>query len=147
MTMRTRSTFRRKAEATRTLLVLASAAFLIAVVSRGEAPLQAQNAPAQSRVTFTETIAPIVYENCVTCHRPGEAAPFSLISYDDVKNRGQLIAAVTGVLGGILLGGFRTVGRVLDPEGPIPLHPSARDVRAAFCDHPGERLGHASPNP
>jgi len=96
MTMRTRSTFRLKAEATRTLLVLASAAFLIAVVSRGEAPLQAQNAPAQSRVTFTETIAPIVYENCVTCHRPGEAAPFSLISYDDVKNRGQLIAAVTG---------------------------------------------------
>ena len=88
MIMRTRST--------RTLLVLASAALLIAVVSRGEAPLQAQNAPAQSRVTFTETIAPIVYENCVTCHRPGEAAPFSLISYDDVKNRGQLIAAVTG---------------------------------------------------
>ena len=47
------------------------------------------------RVTFTETIAPIVYDNCVTCHRPGEAAPFSLISYTDVKNRGQLIAAVT----------------------------------------------------
>src|SRR5678815_1381742 len=95
MTMRTRSTFRLKAEATRTLLVLASAAFLIAVVSRGEAPLQAQNAPAQSRVTFTETIAPIVYENCVTCHRPGEAAPFSLISYDDVKKRGSLVATVT----------------------------------------------------
>ena len=56
--------------------------------------VQAQNAPA-SRVTFTETIAPIVYDNCVSCHRPGEAAPFSLISYNDVKNRGQLIAAVT----------------------------------------------------
>ena len=85
---------------TRTLIVgLASAALIIAVVSRGETPLQAQNTPALSRVegrvTFTETIAPIVYQNCVTCHRPGEAAPFSLISYDDVKNRGQLIAAVT----------------------------------------------------
>jgi len=46
-------------------------------------------------VTFSENIAPIVYENCVTCHRPGEAAPFALISYDDVKKRGSLIASVT----------------------------------------------------
>ncbi len=45
--------------------------------------------------TFTETIAPIVYRNCTTCHRPGQAAPFSLITYDDVKKRGSLIAAVT----------------------------------------------------
>ena len=36
------------------------------------------------QVTFTDTIAPIVYANCVTCHRPGEAGPFSLISYEDV---------------------------------------------------------------
>jgi hypothetical protein len=47
------------------------------------------------RPTFTETIAPIVYDNCVTCHRPGEAAPFSLISYEDVMKRGELIAKVT----------------------------------------------------
>ena len=83
---------------TRTLLALTAAALIIFAVSRGEAPVQAQNAPAPSRdgrVTFTEHIAPIVYDNCVSCHRPGEAAPFSLISYDDVKNRGQLIAAVT----------------------------------------------------
>jgi hypothetical protein len=51
-------------------------------------------APPQ-RVTFSETVAPIVYQNCVTCHRPGEAAPFALISYEDVKKRGPLIAAVT----------------------------------------------------
>src|SRR6202167_6799699 len=47
------------------------------------------------KVTFTETIAPILYQNCVTCHRPGEAAPFSLISYDDARKRGALIATVT----------------------------------------------------
>src|SRR5262245_28211280 len=52
-------------------------------------------APAAGRVTFSETVAPILYANCVTCHRPGEAAPFSLISYEDVKKRGDLIAAVT----------------------------------------------------
>ena len=48
-----------------------------------------------SRLTFTETIAPILYANCVTCHRPGEVAPFSLISYEDVAKRGKLVAKVT----------------------------------------------------
>ena len=56
--------------------------------------LAALLAPPQ-QVTFSETIAPILYQNCVTCHRPGEAAPFSLISYEDVRKRGPLIAAVT----------------------------------------------------
>jgi mono/diheme cytochrome c family protein len=51
---------------------------------------------AATAVTFTETIAPIVYANCVTCHRPGEVAPFSLLSYEDVAKRGKLIARVTG---------------------------------------------------
>jgi len=51
--------------------------------------------PAADQVTFSEHIAPIVYGNCVTCHRPGEAAPFALISYEDVKKRGSLIATVT----------------------------------------------------
>jgi hypothetical protein len=59
--------------------------FLAAVVS----------AAAPQEPTFTETIAPIIYNNCVACHRPGEAAPFSLISYEDVKKRGAMIAAVT----------------------------------------------------
>jgi len=45
--------------------------------------------------TFSETVAPIIYRNCTTCHRPGEAAPFALLSYDDVKKRGALIATVT----------------------------------------------------
>src|SRR5215831_3537796 len=50
---------------------------------------------AADKVTFSENIAPIVYQNCVTCHRPGEAAPFALMTYEDVKKRGTLIAAVT----------------------------------------------------
>jgi hypothetical protein len=51
--------------------------------------------PNMGKVTFTETIAPILYQNCVTCHRPGEAGPFSLITYDDARKRGTLIATVT----------------------------------------------------
>ena len=49
----------------------------------------------EPRVTFSEAIAPILYEHCVTCHRPGEIGPFSLISYDDVAPRGAKIAEVT----------------------------------------------------
>ena len=52
-------------------------------------------AKAPARLTFTESIAPIVFNNCTSCHRPGEAAPFALMSYQDVKKRGALIAAVT----------------------------------------------------
>src|SRR5438128_758007 len=46
-------------------------------------------------VTFNQQIAPIVYRNCSPCHRPGEAAPFSLLSYDDVKRHAAQIAEVT----------------------------------------------------
>lgn len=46
-------------------------------------------------VTFQQNIAPIVYRNCSPCHRPGEAAPFSLLNYDDVKRHAAQIAAVT----------------------------------------------------
>src|ERR1051326_4121369 len=51
--------------------------------------------PAAGKVTCSEDIAAILYENCVTCHRPGEAAPFALISYDDVKKKEAIVAAVT----------------------------------------------------
>jgi uncharacterized protein (TIGR03437 family) len=46
-------------------------------------------------VTFSEHIAPILYANCTPCHRPGEAAPFSLQSYSDVVRRGLTIADQT----------------------------------------------------
>ncbi|MBI4476708.1 MAG: cytochrome c [Acidobacteria bacterium] len=46
-------------------------------------------------LTFSRDIAPIVFERCTACHRPGQAAPFSLLSYDDVRRRARLIADVT----------------------------------------------------
>lgn len=36
-------------------------------------------------MTYSKDIAPIFYKNCVACHRPGEIAPMSLISYKDVR--------------------------------------------------------------
>jgi Flp pilus assembly protein TadD len=46
-------------------------------------------------VTFNKHIAPIVFQDCAPCHRPGESGPFSLLSYDDVKKHARQIVAVT----------------------------------------------------
>ncbi|HKS42635.1 MAG TPA: thiol-disulfide isomerase [Blastocatellia bacterium] len=39
----------------------------------------------ESKVTFTKDVAPILYNSCVQCHRPGEMAPMSLLSYKEVR--------------------------------------------------------------
>jgi hypothetical protein len=44
---------------------------------------------------FAHDIAPLIYEKCAPCHHAGGTAPFSLISYDDVKKRAAQIAAAT----------------------------------------------------
>ena len=36
-------------------------------------------------VTFNRDVAPIFFKNCAECHRPGEAAPMSLLSYKDAR--------------------------------------------------------------
>ena len=48
----------------------------------------------ENRVTFADSIASIVYSHCSTCHRPGQAGPFPLISYSDVSQRAETIQAV-----------------------------------------------------
>ena len=53
-------------------------------------------AAAQPRVTFTRDVAPIIFEHCASCHRPGEIAPFSLLSFEEVRPRAAAIARVTG---------------------------------------------------
>ena len=53
--------------------------------------------PARSSqpVTFNRDIAPILFHFCASCHRPGEAGPFSLLSFTDAKTHAHQIAAVT----------------------------------------------------
>lgn len=52
-------------------------------------------ATAKTTVTWSRDIAPIVYANCVSCHREGEVAPFSLLTYKDNAKRAQMLADVT----------------------------------------------------
>jgi hypothetical protein len=54
-----------------------------------------QACAATQPVSFTRDVAPILYKRCVSCHRPGEVAPFSLVSYADAAKRAPLIAQVT----------------------------------------------------
>ncbi len=46
-------------------------------------------------VTFSKHIAPILWENCATCHRPGEVAPFSLLTYQDAVKRASFLKQIT----------------------------------------------------
>ena len=47
------------------------------------------------KATYFDDIQPIIYKNCVTCHRSGQVAPFSLNSFEDVNKRALLIRRVT----------------------------------------------------
>lgn len=68
-----------------TLLFAAGCAFVIA-----HQPISSQTPP-----TFNRDIAPIVFKNCAACHHPGGSGPFSLLTYNDVKQRARQIADVT----------------------------------------------------
>ena len=46
-------------------------------------------------VTFNKDIAPILFSQCASCHRPGGGAPFSLLTYEDARRRAALIAQAT----------------------------------------------------
>ncbi|HEX4346109.1 MAG TPA: hypothetical protein VHZ73_00965, partial [Vicinamibacterales bacterium] len=35
--------------------------------------------------SFSRDVAPILYSKCINCHRPGEAAPMSLLTYQDAR--------------------------------------------------------------
>ena len=58
-------------------------------------PVRWATAQVQATPTFARDIAPIIYANCSSCHRPGEAGPFSLLTYEDVRKRAQQIADLT----------------------------------------------------
>ena len=51
--------------------------------------LAASNAAASDAPTFYKDVLPILQANCQTCHRPGEVAPMSLLTYE----RGAAVGA------------------------------------------------------
>lgn len=49
------------------------------------APVAATAQEAEAEVTFASDVAPILQQNCQTCHRPGSVAPMSLLTYEDAR--------------------------------------------------------------
>jgi len=66
-------------------------------------PLQAET------VTYAKQIGPVLLERCASCHRPGEAAPFPLLTYEDARKHAAQIVRVTEL-------------RFMPPWLPIPGH-------------------------
>jgi len=64
---------------------------LLAICPAGAA-IAAESAIAPN---FNRHIAPIVFLNCAPCHHPGQAAPFSLLTFDDAKRKAKTIVEVT----------------------------------------------------
>lgn len=67
-----------------------------------------------NNITFAEHIAPLVFDNCTTCHRPGQVAPFSLANYADVRKRAKTMLRVME-------------DRYMPPWQPEPGHGNFRD--------------------
>jgi Flp pilus assembly protein TadD len=51
-------------------------------------PLTTKRAP-----TYSEDVAPVLATHCISCHRPGHAAPFPLTTFAEVRPRATQIAA------------------------------------------------------
>ncbi len=83
----------RHPESTRLPALLAG--LILTAVSPACSPPETTQVPA-GPVTFNRDIAPIVYKRCAPCHRPGQVAPFSLLTYEEVKTRASQIEVVTG---------------------------------------------------
>src|SRR4030095_10520397 len=57
--------------------------FILAVVFLFQLSTSASDA--SSSVTFSKDLASILHKNCASCHRAGEIAPMSLLSFKDVR--------------------------------------------------------------
>src|SRR5690242_18241040 len=76
------------------LATLVAIAATTAIAARHPASLDAATRLASDSITFTANVAPILYKNCVTCHRPGGIGPFSMLNFDTVTGRLKDIADV-----------------------------------------------------
>src|SRR5262245_51647275 len=95
------------------LLALVALALLAGAAARANSAAGPRSADAP---TFTRDVAPILFKNCVTCHRPGEVAPFPLLTYADTQKRAALIKRVTA-------------SRFMPPWKPVEGHGEFRDAR------------------
>src|SRR5262245_30244871 len=91
---------------------LAVGVLALAAARPHAAPAEVVAAP-----TFTKDVAPILYKSCVNCHRPGEVAPMSLVSYEDARPWAKSIR-------------LKTTSREMPPWGADPRFGTFKDDRS-----------------
>ncbi|AWM36395.1 Thiol-disulfide oxidoreductase ResA [Gemmata obscuriglobus] len=95
--------------------------WLLVPVVLALAPLVAPAADVPAKPTFSEHIAPLVFQNCTGCHRPGQVAPFSLLNYKDTQKHAKTM--------------LRTMeDRYMPPWQPEKGHGEFRDARRLSDD-------------
>src|SRR5918911_229050 len=67
--------------------------------------------------TFAKDVAPILYTSCITCHRAGEVAPMSLVTYDEVRPWARSIR-------------LKVTSREMPPWGADPHYGKFKDDRS-----------------
>jgi len=76
----------------------------VQAVAKGEAPPRARTDvvgcvfegwTAPREITWSRDVAPILFANCVECHRVGDVAPFALVEAGDAQKRAKTIAEAT----------------------------------------------------
>lgn len=67
-----------------------TAALLCLMAAAGAGACRRSSTP-----TFNKDIAPILFKNCAPCHRPEQAAPFALLTYEDARSRADKILKAT----------------------------------------------------
>ena len=66
-----------------TVLLLGAALIIGSVAASNDTAKSSSKGAAT--VTFNKDVAPIMFGRCAECHRPGEVAPMSFLSYKDVR--------------------------------------------------------------
>ena len=72
----------------RLALIVVGVAALASFKATAQSPATHTSAP-----TFAKDVAPIMFNKCANCHRPGEVAPMSLLSYEDARPWAKAIKA------------------------------------------------------
>src|SRR5262245_16344080 len=73
------------------LLSMSAAGIALAGLLQADEPgrLDGDVSGSKRALTFNKDIAPIILNHCAMCHRPGQPAPFSLLTYEEVKKHAK----------------------------------------------------------
>ena len=71
-------------EPVKRLVPVILAASVVVAAAAAQQPAETPPGAAQA-VTFNHDVAPILYKHCTACHRPGQMAPMSLLTYEAAR--------------------------------------------------------------